>query len=48
MREAEVQDNQMEKGAVLARGSSIMTPVTTIHTIVMGMNTFQPSRMIWS
>ena len=26
----------------------IQTPSTTIQTMVTGMNTFQPSRMIWS
>ena len=28
--------------------ATTMTPSTAIHTIVTGMNTFQPSRMIWS
>ena len=28
--------------------ATTMTPSTTIHTMVTGMNTFQPSRMIWS
>src|SRR5258705_7074872 len=40
--------NQMEKGGMLAKGSIISTPISAIHTSVMGMNTFQPSRMIWS
>ena len=26
----------------------IMPPTNTIHTIVIGINTFQPRRMIWS
>src|SRR5690606_586692 len=28
--------------------TAAMTPSTAIHTIVTGMNTFQPRRMIWS
>ena len=28
--------------------SASTPPITTIQTIVIGMNTFQPSRMIWS
>ena len=29
-------------------GVCIQTATTTSHTRVIGMNTFQPSRMIWS
>src|SRR5207237_5712254 len=39
--------NQIAKGP-LAKGSIIITPTTAIQTRVMGMKTFQPSRMIWS
>src|SRR5262249_39992111 len=30
------------------QGVCIQTPTTTIHTMVRGMNTFHPRRMIWS
>src|SRR5437868_12366169 len=40
--------NQIENGKVEAIGSIIMRPTTAIHTRVIGMKTFQPSRMIWS
>jgi hypothetical protein len=33
---------------VLAMGSISMMPTMPIQTRVIGMNTFQPSRMIWS
>ena len=36
------------KPMLLAIGSIMSTPTTAIQTRVMGMNTFQPSRMIWS
>src|SRR5688572_1124754 len=39
--------NQIEN-QVLAKGSIIMRPTTAIQMSVIGMNTFQPSRMIWS
>ena len=29
-------------------GVCIHAPITTIQTMVSGMNTFQPRRMIWS
>src|SRR5690348_14310773 len=40
--------NQMLSTGQCAKGSIIATPTTAIQMSVMGMNTFQPSRMIWS
>ena len=33
---------------MLTQPKYFMQPATKTHTIAIGMNTFQPSRMIWS